>query len=146
MKNRRGQLESANMTITGGCYCGALRFEIEGRLQLRGLCLCRTCQKISGGAGNLFLGIEARQFRYTKGEPRRFARTADTPAREFCAECGTHLAARSPKMPDGMIVKVGALDDPAQFEGPQMAFWVEEKQAFHTLPQGVKSFARLPGR
>jgi hypothetical protein len=45
------------MAITGGCYCGALRFEIEGQIRMRALCLCRTCQKISGGAGNLFIGL-----------------------------------------------------------------------------------------
>ena len=134
------------MIVTGGCYCGALRFEIEGPFPLRGLCFCHTCQKISGGAGNLFLGIEARQFRYTKGEPQRFAKTPETPAREFCGACGTHLAARSPKLPDGLIVKVGTLDDPARFEGPQMAFWTEEMQVFHHIPEGVKSFVRLPGR
>jgi len=55
------------MDITGGCYCGALRFEIVGGIPMRGLCLCQTCQKISGGAGNLFVGVEASAFRYTLG-------------------------------------------------------------------------------
>ena len=40
----------------------ALRFEISGEIPMRALCLCQTCQKISGGAGNLFMGIEAGAF------------------------------------------------------------------------------------
>lgn len=134
------------MTLTGGCHCEALRFEIEGDVRMRALCLCRTCQKVSGGAGNLFIGLMADDFRYTRGEPRRFAKTADAPAREFCGECGVHVASRSPKAPAGLIVKVGALDDPAFFEGPQMVFWAEEKHGFHLVPDSAKVFARLPGR
>jgi hypothetical protein len=136
------------MAITGGCYCGALRFEIIGEMPMRGYCLCHTCQKISGGAGNLFIGVEARAFHYTRGEPRRFKRadSGDAPTREFCGECGVHIAARSPKAPGGAIVKVGALDDPSIFEGPRMVCWTQEKQAFHVLPAGVPTFATIPGR
>jgi hypothetical protein len=134
------------MTLAGGCYCGALRYEIIGEIPLRGLCLCQTCQKISGGAGNLFVGIEASAFRYTQGEPRRFTRAEGAPTREFCGECGVHIAARSPKAPGGVVVKIGTLDDPSAFEGPRMAFWTQEKQDFHVVPEGVASFATLPGR
>ena len=136
------------MAISGGCYCGALRFEVDGEMPMRGLCLCRTCQKISGGAGNLFIGVEAKTFRYTRGEPRRFKLEGpgDTPTREFCGECGVHIAARSPKAPGGAIVKVGTLDDPSLFEGPRMVCWTQEKQAFHTVPAGVVAFATIPGR
>jgi len=136
------------MTLTGGCYCGAVRFEITEPIRMRGLCLCRTCQRISGGGGNYFIGLGADGFRYTQGEPRRFTRpdAEDAPTREFCGDCGTHIAARSPRAPGGIIVKVGALDDPAAFEGPSVVVWAEEKQAFHCLPDGVPAFARFPTR
>ncbi|HEY0436733.1 MAG TPA: GFA family protein [Phenylobacterium sp.] len=133
------------MTLTGGCFCGALRFEAKGPIRMRGLCLCSSCQKISGGAGNLFIGLMSEDFRYTQGQPRQFQRSDEAPAREFCGACGTHMAARSPKAPSGVIVKVGALDNPAAFEGPDMVVWTEEKQAFHLIPEGVRSFERLPG-
>ncbi|WP_372783042.1 GFA family protein [Phenylobacterium sp.] len=115
---------------------------------MRGLCLCRTCQKISGGAGNLFIGLEADGFRYSRGEPRRFTHpeAADAPTREFCGDCGVHIAARSPRAPGGLIVKVGALDDPAVFEGPSLVVWTEDKHDFHMVPEGARAFPRVPGR
>jgi hypothetical protein len=136
------------MSLSGGCYCGAVRFEADGPIRMRGLCLCRTCQRISGGAGNLFVGLTADGFRYTQGEPRRFTRpdADDAPTREFCGDCGTHIAARSPRAPGGVIVKVGALDDPSAFEGPSIVVWTQEKQVFHRLPDGVPAFARFPSR
>jgi hypothetical protein len=136
------------MTLTGGCFCGAVRFVARGPARMKGLCLCRSCQKISGGAGNLFIGLEAANFRYTQGEPARFCHPDhdQAPTREFCAGCGVHLAARSPKAEGGVIVKVGVLDDPGVFDGPDFVVWTEEKQAFHHLPQGARAFPRFPGR
>lgn len=115
---------------------------------MRGLCLCRTCQRISGGAGNLFIGLEQTAFRYTTGQPKLITGQAagGSPTREFCGECGVHIAARSPKAPGGIIVKVGALDDPAAFGDPEMAFWTQEKQKFHFIAPGVRSFLTLPSR
>jgi hypothetical protein len=94
------------------------------------------------------VGIEASAFRYTKGEPHLFKRedSDDAPTREFCATCGVQIAARSPKAPGGVIVKVGALDDPSVFGGPTMVFWTQEKQAFHVVPAGAVAFTTIPGR
>lgn len=115
---------------------------------MHALCLCETCQKISGGAGNLFIGIEAGNFHYTQGEPHRFKLegTEDVPTREFCGECGVHIAARSPKAPGGFVVKVGTLDDPSVFGCPKMVFWTQEKQDFHVVPEGTAAYTTLPGR
>ena len=136
------------MTLTGGCYCGALRYEITGEIPWRALCFCKTCQKISGGAGNLFIGIEAKQFQYTQGKPRSFRREGEgvIPTREFCERCGVHIAGRLSQIPDGVVVKIGTLDDPSVFEGPKMVFWTQEKQDYHVIPDGVEAFATLPGR
>ena len=45
------------MKITGGCYCGNIRYEAEGEPIMRGLCLCRECQYISGGGANVALAM-----------------------------------------------------------------------------------------
>ena len=136
------------MKLTSGCFCGDLRYEISCEIPWRALCLCKTCQKISGGAGNLFVGIEASASRYTQGEPRRFNRDgADTtPTREFCGRCGVHVAGRLAAIAEGVVVKIGTLDDPSVFEGPNMVFWAQEKQVFHLLPKEATVFDTLPGR
>ena len=136
------------MNLSGGCYCGAVRYEISGDIPMRALCLCATCQKISGGGGNFFVGLTDNAFKYTKGTPRSFTLdpSSGTPTREFCGECGVHIAARSPKAPGGIVVKIGTLDQPAAIGRPNMVFWTRDKQAYHLLPEGAQSFATLPGR
>lgn len=133
------------VVFTGGCYCGAVRYECEGPALLRGLCLCRTCQKISGGAGNLFMAVNAGGFRFTKGAPAAFSRdSAISPTRHFCAECGVQLTARSPRAPGGVLIKVGSLDDPSVFQGPQLVVWTSEMQAFHLLPPDIPAHPEFP--
>jgi hypothetical protein len=45
-----------------------------------------------------------------------------------------------------VILKVGTLDDPGLFGGPQVAIYAIDKQAFHHIPDGLPTFDRLPKR
>ena len=133
------------MNLTGGCYCGALRYEVTGDPMFQGQCHCRECQYISGGSPNVIMGFPVASFKYTQGEPKAFRRKdLESPVtREFCPECGTHIVSKPPGMP-AAIIKVGTLDDPSQFT-PQMAIQLLDKQSFHHVPDGVKTFDRMPG-
>ena len=135
------------MKVSGGCYCGNIRYEAEGEPVMRGLCHCRECQYISGGGANVALAMPASGFRYTQGEPKRFARTdLDSPVtRTFCPDCGTSLTSLPPALPDLVILKVGTLDDPSEFGNPDMAFFCVDKQSFHYLPDDLPAFDRFPG-
>ena len=131
------------MRLEGGCYCGAVRYLAEGEPVLRAQCHCRACQHISGGAPNPFMLMPPAGFRFSKGTPRQFSRPdlENAVTREFCADCGTHLTTRRPGL-DAVILKVGTLDNPELFEGPQMAIYTAQMQAFHAIPDGP---ARFPG-
>lgn len=135
------------MTLSGGCYCGAVRFETTDAPLLRAQCHCRACQHIAGGAPQYFMLMPQDGFRYTAGQPRQFTRP-DLPApvtRNFCADCGTHLITRRPDM-DHVVVKVGTLDDPAAFKGPKIAIYCADKQPFHVIPDNLPAFETLPDR
>ncbi len=136
------------MTITGGCYCGAVRYEAEGEPVMRARCHCRECQYFTGGEGNDFIAVPADGFRFTKGAPKGYTRQdyARAATREFCPDCGTPLLTRSPNLPSAVILKVGGLDDPSLFVGPQVVMQTADAHAFHLIPEGVPAFPRFPGR
>ncbi|MFW6094203.1 MAG: GFA family protein [Pseudomonadota bacterium] len=135
------------MQLEGGCYCGAIRYRAEGEPMLNAQCHCRECQYLSGGGPNVFMVLPESGFEYTRGTPRSFTRSdLESPVtREFCAECGTHVVTRAPGLPGGVILKVGTLDDPGQFPGPQVAMYCVDKQRYHAVPEGVPEFERVPG-
>ncbi len=134
------------MEVEGGCYCGSLRYKAGGDPVFQGQCHCRECQYISGGSANVVMGFPEASFTYTKGSPKQFTRgDLEAPVtREFCAECGTHILAKSPALPGTVLLKVGTLDDASGF-APQMAIFTIDAQSFHHVPEGVPSFERAPG-
>jgi hypothetical protein len=93
----------------------------------------------------MFMLMPPTGFKYTKGAPKQFTRTdlENAVTREFCAECGTHMVTRRPGLP-AVILKVGSLDDPGLYGNPQMAIFTVDKQVFHTIPEGLPTFERLP--
>jgi len=136
------------MDVEGGCYCGAVRYRAQGDAVFKVQCHCRECQYITGGAPNLVMGVPDPGFRFTRGSAKPFRRgdLAAPVTREFCAECGTHLLGRSPGLPGVVLLKVGTLDDPSVFGGPQIATFTVDRQAFHHVPEGIPTFERTPTR
>lgn len=135
------------MDVQGGCYCGAVRYKATGDAIFKGQCHCRECQYISGGHPNVVMGMLEGGFTYTKGAPKAFKRRDldDPVTREFCADCGTHLLTRTPRVPGAVLLKVGTFDDPSLFGTPQMVIYTIDKQSFHHVPDGVPTFERVPG-
>jgi hypothetical protein len=135
------------MKLEGGCYCGSVRYQAEGDSLFKGQCHCRECQYISGGSPVLVMVMPEAGFAWTGAAPKGFTRSdIENPVtREFCPECGTHLTTRAPGMPGAVMLKVGSLDDPSVFGGPDMAIYTIDKQAFHQIPEGIPTFERMPG-
>lgn len=135
------------MTIEGGCYCGAVRYHVEGEPVIKAQCHCRECGYISGGSPNVTIGLPAAGFAYVKGAPKIFRRPdlKDPVQREFCGECGTPLLSRASALPGVVLLKAGSFDDPKLFGKPDMAIFLCDKQPFHLVPDGIPHFDRLPG-
>ncbi|QUJ75859.1 GFA family protein [Sulfitobacter albidus] len=133
------------MAITGRCYCGACTYEVTGDIQWQAQCLCRECQYISGGGPNFFMLVNETDYAITKGTPSQFTRSdIENPrTRDFCPTCGTHLNTRI-KERGAVVVKVGTLDDPSVYDGPQMAIYACDRQPFHALAEGMPVADKRP--
>ena len=133
------------MKLEGGCYCKQVRYESTGEITLKGQCFCRECQYITGGDSLFMIGVPEDGFRITQGELKGFKRPdlENGVTREFCPNCGTHVTTLA--MPGMVIVKVGTLDDPSAFEGPQMAIYTCDAQAYHKVPTEIPTFEKMPG-
>jgi len=123
--------ESGNPTYTGGCLCGAVRYE-GGELWGAAYCHCRICQKSVGNAFSAFAQFPRDSFRLTHGEPRWY-RSSELGERGFCAECGTPLFVRylTAEFSDWIVALIGSLDHPEtvaprrHFGAESMLPWLE---------------------
>ena len=97
---------------TGGCMCGATRYEIDMTGAKTGNCHCRDCQKNSGGAFMPFTSVNNGQLKWTK-EPRGVASISAMAQRRFCSECGTPMTWEGVEYQHHQSVSTGTLDDPA---------------------------------
>lgn len=135
------------MSIGGRCYCGELQYTVEGDPIMKAQCHCRECQYMSGGNASVVMAMPEAGFSYTSGKPAEFTRDdIEGPVtREFCSKCGTQIASRAPGLPGAVLLKVGTLDDPSVYGGPDMAIFTCDAQSFHHVPDGVPSFEKVPG-
>ena len=108
------------LPFTGGCACGAIRYECSAEPLASMLCHCRDCQYESGSAFTSAMAVPAPAFTITQGSPKSHAVTAasgGTSRRFFCSECGSPLFSRVTAAPDIVTIAVGSLDDRATTAG-----------------------------
>ncbi|MBM9914112.1 MULTISPECIES: GFA family protein [Stenotrophomonas] len=120
---------------SGGCQCGAIRFQVRGELTDSSICHCRMCQKAFGAYYAPLVSVRGVQFSWTRGQPRYF-QSSNVVRRGFCADCGTPLTYEAP---DGVAVAAGAFDQPERLP-PTIQYGVERKLPF------VDGLGRLPAR
>jgi adenylate cyclase len=99
--------------ITGGCSCGAIRYEINAPMIDAGICHCRMCQRFTGSVVAPFASFPAKSVRFTQGGPKYF-NSSPLCDRGFCADCGSSLTYK-PKIAewsDWITIQLGSLDHP----------------------------------
>ena len=98
---------------TGGCQCGAVRYELWDDPEAVYVCHCAECRRQSGSAFGVSVIMRAEAFRVTAGEPKLWSRNTDKGNRMdcwFCPDCGARLWHVSSGYPSFRSVKGGTLD------------------------------------
>lgn len=132
--------------ITGGCLCGALRYEASAPPDLAGYCCCADCRRASGSGFIPFMGFPAEALRVT-GATRQFRSPSfrgTVAVRNSCPECGGLVFGGVIGEDVSHTVYAGSLDDPAQFR-PSMAIFTRDRPDWVRLPPGLAEFETMPG-
>lgn len=134
---------------TGGCLCGAVRYELAGAPQFSLQCHCRDCQRSSGTAYIAAMRVPAAGFRITQGSPKRYLSRSDAGnaiARVFCGDCGSPIYVQVSSRPDIVGLRVGTLDDPSPFRAEADIFVKSAQPWDHMDPALPKFDTYPPGR
>lgn len=109
--------------VTGGCLCGAVRYEATVAPSGTHYCHCRMCQKNFGSAMGSYTSFPRDSFRFVKGEPKRY-RSSKFAQRGFCALCGSPLTFEYLPRPEKIGITIGSLDHPEALQ-PEAHWGIE---------------------
>ena len=117
--------------VTGGCQCGAVRYELNGPPRRASICHCRMCQRATGSYFAPLANVELENFTITRGELAIYA-SSPVAERGFCAKCGSPLTFSYTELED-ISVTIGSLDEPDSAE-PSKQYGTESTSAhWHKL-------------
>jgi hypothetical protein len=131
------------MSHSGGCHCGAVRYEVSGTPQHVSLCHCTDCRKSAGAPMVAWAAFTEGELTVLHGETKTF-NSSGTAMRSFCPDCGTGLFYRNEAYLPGLVdIQTATLDDPAALPvlaHVQTAERIDWMEGAHTLPM----FERYP--
>jgi hypothetical protein len=108
------------LPLTGGCICGAVRYEIASFPLLLYTCNCTNCQKQSGSAFGMTMPVTAKDFRIVQGEPngwRRLSPAGVAVTSWFCGNCGNRIYSERAGRLETVNIRAGTLDDTTWLPG-----------------------------
>ena len=126
---------------TGGCLCGALRYEAAVTESENWYCHCRMCQKATGSVVSTSAIIKKSQLRMLKGTAKFYQSSTDI-ERGFCANCGSPMFFR-PITEDWISILSGTLDDP-EVAPPEGHYGVESRISWLKIVDDLKQQCTEP--
>ncbi len=142
--------EKNSPRATGGCLCGAVKFEIHGEMLPVINCHCSKCRKFHGTVG-AYTSTDRENLIMTQESGLKWYRSTldETPNvyRGFCHECGSSLF-WDPREKKNISIAAGALDPPTHLKSTRHV-WVGQKGDYYeiidSLPRHEEKFARADG-
>jgi hypothetical protein len=138
-------MSESGKRYTGGCLCGALRYEAQGAPEYMGHCYCEDCRKASGSGFIPFMGFSASAVRFI-GQSLKFtskAANGGNAVRNSCPVCGSLVFGGEVGKDTSFTIYAGTLDDPSLFH-PTVAIFTRGRPDWAVIPADLKVFERAP--
>ena len=132
--------------IAGGCLCGKVRYSANAEPAFVGVCHCKDCQKFSGSAFAVVVGVPEAAF-LVQGTVAMYSKAGDTGKsveRRFCPDCGSSIVEATASMPGIAMINSGTLDD-ASWVKPAMQIFCDSAQQWVQLGGEMQRFPKMPG-
>ena len=130
---------------TGGCSCGAIRYEVTGEPAVMNDCQCRQCQRDSGTGHNSYLTFVGNPAKVS-GEPSEWEAVGEGGTRKrraFCPSCGNSAYLIFPDMPEVFVAIAASLDEPERYQ-PQFVMWTSAGQTWDHHDPALPKFGKMP--
>jgi hypothetical protein len=132
--------------FSGGCACGAIRYECTVEPVFMGNCHCRDCQRATGSAYFAAVVVREAAFKLVLGDPSWHESQADrghTIRRAFCSKCGSPVFIQNSASPKTRVLYAGSLDDPSWYR-PSRDFYVASAQPWAVMNPDLPKDQKMP--
>lgn len=132
--------------FSGGCACGAIRYESSAEPLLMFHCHCRDCQRASGGPYSSYVIVPAKSFKLLQGSLRFHSSPSELggmTSRGFCPDCGSPVAVKTDSNPEIVAIRTASLDDPSWFK-QQMDAWTSDAHPWDQMNPALPKFKKYP--
>ena len=131
--------EERPVRASGGCLCGAVRFEVRGELDQVWACHCSMWRR---NTGHYLASTNAKRgdFRLTREDGLKWFQSSDKARRGFCDVCGSVLFWDGEGR-DTMSISAGAIDPPTRLKLVAHIF-VADKSDYYEITDGLPQYAR----
>jgi len=124
----------------GGCYCGAIKFEITSAISNIIFCHCSECRKLQGSAFATNGVVESKSFNLLKGNNDLTEhKLSNTQTRFFCKHCGSPIKSENTKVPNKVRVRLGTIDSDI-LEKPQAHIFIASKANWENICDEVPQY------
>jgi len=133
------------LAITGGCQCGAVRYEVLAEPLEIYVCHCRECRRQSASAFGISVIVSAGAFCLKQGTVATWHRSTDSGRQldcTFCPTCGTRIQHANPGG-DIVSVKGGSLDEPVDLT-KAVHIWTMRKLPGVVIPDAARQYPGEP--
>jgi len=134
--------------MTGHCLCGNVSYRLESEPFAQALCHCRDCQRQTGSAFSIVIGVPRDTFSVEGDTLASIETTGEvhgTPTRRhFCSNCGSPIFSVVDAQPEVVYVKAGTLDDASWLE-PNAEVFTRSALPWTPHLENSTRFATMPG-
>ena len=131
-------MDEISLPITGGCLCGAVRYEVSEPPFWAGHCHCQNCRKHSGAAFATDAMFHTSKLSWL-GQEQTYYQSSERCERGFCPSCGSTVSARYFDEPDIVVIAAGSLDDANVIE-PTLHAYTSRRVKWLKLSDGLQEY------
>ena len=130
-----------NEPISGGCHCGAVRYEAAGESKFSIHCQCTDCRKFSGSGHKSIMKMPADGMTVT-GQVTGYDYQGGSGAvitHHFCTKCGAGVYSKHAGVENAVFLYASAFDDPERFT-PNMVVYTRSGPSWDHLDPELPAY------
>ncbi len=126
------------MAITGECFCGAVKYSLDGMLRDARSCHCSRCRKAFSAQASAYALVDPQHFEWVSGQELLTAYCNEQGfGFQFCSRCGSTLCGVVNAVVHG--VTLGCVDGDADI-ALDRHIYVDSKASWELIAEGVPQY------